>query len=106
MKRIEEISSGLTRNPDGIYVSNKIDTVSYSPTGHADCFQIEDNSFWFQHRNNCIVAMIARQPYEECCWISAVATAMSHNALSPKDMRLCSSNQAKQVRTMHTSTEA
>jgi SAM-dependent methyltransferase len=64
MKHIEEISSGLTRNPDGIYVSNKIDTVSYSPTGHADCFQIEDNSFWFQHRNNCIVAMIARQPYE------------------------------------------
>lgn len=63
-KRIEEISSGLIRNSDGIYVSNKADTVSYSPTGHADCFQIEDDSFWFQHRNNCIAAMVAHQPYE------------------------------------------
>lgn len=62
--RIEEISNQLTRNPDGIYVSNKEDTVSYSPTGHADCFQIEDDSFWFQHRNDCIAAMVARHPFE------------------------------------------
>ena len=60
---IEEISSALIRNPDGIYVSNKADAVSYSPTGHADCFQIEDDSFWFQHRNNCIAAMVAQHPY-------------------------------------------
>lgn len=61
--RIEEISSGLIRNPDGIYMSNAADVVSYSPTGHGDCFQIEDDSFWFRHRNDCIAAMIARHPY-------------------------------------------
>ncbi|MEO9089394.1 MAG: methyltransferase domain-containing protein [Rhodanobacter sp.] len=62
--RIEEISNRLIRNPDGIYVSDGADAVSYSPTGHADCFQIEDDSFWFQHRNNCIAAMVAHYPYD------------------------------------------
>lgn len=62
--RIEDISQGLIRNADGLYVSDKSEAVSYSPTGHADCFQVEDNSFWFKHRNDCIAAMVARHPYD------------------------------------------
>lgn len=61
--RIEDVSSSLTRNSDGIYVTAESSEVSYSPTGHADCFQVEDSSFWFKHRNDCIAAMVARYPY-------------------------------------------
>ncbi len=63
--RIEDISSGLTQNAHGIYVSAKSGEVSYSETGHSDCFQVEDESFWFKHRNDCIATMIARYPYSD-----------------------------------------
>ena len=61
--RIEDISSGLIRDADGIYVSTKAGAVSYSASGHADCFQVEDDSFWFKHRNDCIAAMVGQHPY-------------------------------------------
>lgn len=62
--RIEDVSDRLVRNDRGIYVTSQTGEVSYSPTGHADCFQVEDHSFWFKHRNDCIAAMVARFPYE------------------------------------------
>lgn len=43
---------------DGIYFSNKKDSISYPEKGNQDCFQIEQNSFWFNHRNNCILNAI------------------------------------------------
>lgn len=36
--------------------------MSYPDDGHSRCFQIEDSSFWFQHRNECIIAAIKRHP--------------------------------------------
>jgi len=36
--------------------------VSYPADGHAGCFQVEDGSFWFRHRNDCIAAMVKRNP--------------------------------------------
>lgn len=35
---------------------------SYPDDGHINCFAIEDRSFWFQHRNNCIVEVIRNYP--------------------------------------------
>jgi SAM-dependent methyltransferase len=61
--RIEDISNSLVRNSDGIYVTTGSNSVSYSATGHSDCFQVEDTSFWFKHRNDCISAMVMRYPY-------------------------------------------
>ena len=61
--RMEDVSSNLIRNSDGIYVTAGSSEVSYSATGHADCFQVEDSSFWFKHRNDCISAMVNRHPY-------------------------------------------
>ncbi len=34
----------------------------YPEDGNASCYQLEDNSYWFRHRNECIVAMIQRFP--------------------------------------------
>lgn len=61
--RIEDISSGLVRNADGIYVSAVSREVSFPTEGHSTCLQVEDNSFWFRHRNRCISAVIANHPF-------------------------------------------
>ncbi len=43
---------------DGIYFSKAIGEISYPATGNEDFFQIEDHSFWFLHRNQCITDMV------------------------------------------------
>lgn len=61
--QIERISTGLRLGEDGIYVSRASQPVSYSETGHADCYQVEDSSFWFRHRNRCIASVVANHRY-------------------------------------------
>ena len=34
--------------------------LSYPEDGNARCLAIEDSSFWFRHRNRCIVAAVSR----------------------------------------------
>ena len=36
--------------------------VSYPADHNAACFQLEDGSFWFTHRNRCIIAAVRRFP--------------------------------------------
>jgi SAM-dependent methyltransferase len=36
--------------------------VSYPADGNAVCFQVEDDSFWFKHRNRCIVEAVTQFP--------------------------------------------
>lgn len=62
--RIEDISHRLQAGPDGLYRSSTLAEVSYAADGHEECFGIEDQSFWFRHRNNCISAMVERHPFE------------------------------------------
>jgi SAM-dependent methyltransferase len=45
---------------DGIWYSTGSSHLSYPENGHADCFEIEENSFWFHHRNNCLISVITR----------------------------------------------
>lgn len=45
---------------DGILFSKKESNVSYPKKGSENFFQIEDNSFWFAHRNNCIISGVLR----------------------------------------------
>lgn len=47
---------------DGIYFSQNTNKISYPKEGYQNCFQIEDNSFWFKHRNNCIIETINNFP--------------------------------------------
>ena len=62
MTDIREISDGLQLSNEGIWYAGRLEAVSYPQGGHADCFQVEDGSFWFQHRNDCIAAMIRHHP--------------------------------------------
>lgn len=38
------------------------DAVSYPENGHECCFQVEEDSFWFRHRNACIIAAVRLFP--------------------------------------------
>jgi len=47
---------------DGIWYSNEQNCVSYPSEGNDQCLKIEDKSFWFQHRNACIVELVKKYP--------------------------------------------
>lgn len=47
------------RDP-GIWFARTQSAVSYPAHGNANCLAVEDKSFWFQHRNRCIVSLVQR----------------------------------------------
>lgn len=49
----------------GIYFTKSKQNISYPESGNQDCFQIEENSFWFKHRNNCIVALVKKYSFDK-----------------------------------------
>lgn len=56
------ISSSLELGTDGIWYSRDSQQVSYPREGNEDCFAVEDDSFWFSHRNRCIVSLVGSYP--------------------------------------------
>lgn len=61
MLNISEISDILELR-DGVWHSKTKSDISYPDCGNELCFQIEDNSFWFKHRNNCILELVNNFP--------------------------------------------
>lgn len=61
---IKSISNELQLGDNGIWYSTDIEDISYPPEGNESCFAIEENSFWFRHRNNCIASIIKSYPPE------------------------------------------
>ena len=53
-------SAGLRQDEDGVWSAPSTQALSYPRYGNAQCFQVEDSSFWFAHRNRCIVATMLR----------------------------------------------
>ena len=54
MSIISKLKKAKLLNVDGIWYSNNMEQVSYPTEGNSECFQIEDESFWFDHRNQVI----------------------------------------------------
>jgi SAM-dependent methyltransferase len=46
----------------GIFYAGEVGEISYPEEGNETCFQIEDQSFWFQHRNECIRELVRKFP--------------------------------------------
>jgi SAM-dependent methyltransferase len=44
----------------GIWSSARAARVAYPEVGNAACFSLEDDSFWFRHRNRCILAAVQK----------------------------------------------
>ncbi|NOQ16211.1 MAG: methyltransferase domain-containing protein [Methyloprofundus sp.] len=59
---ILSISTELELANNGIWYSKESQTLSYPTDGNESCFTVEDNSFWFKHRNNCIISIIKSHP--------------------------------------------
>ena len=57
---IGSLAPELERRPPGIWFARRREEVSYPEHGNAACFEIEDGSFWFRHRNRCIVKVVER----------------------------------------------
>jgi 2-polyprenyl-3-methyl-5-hydroxy-6-metoxy-1,4-benzoquinol methylase len=53
---IAKIATNLEIKESGLWVSRNQSHVFYPETGNAGSFEIEGDSFWFEHRNNCILA--------------------------------------------------
>lgn len=62
MVDIPSLCSGLTQGANGIWYSSEQEAVSYPSEGNQACLAIEDASFWFRHRNECIVSMVRSYP--------------------------------------------
>ena len=57
---VTDLSSHLTLDERGIWRGRVTEEIYYPDTGNTECFGLEDDSFWFRHRNACIVALVKR----------------------------------------------
>lgn len=55
-------TDGLQRNQDGVWRGRGTEPISYPAEGNSACFALEDNSFWFGHRNACLLAVLKQFP--------------------------------------------
>jgi SAM-dependent methyltransferase len=60
------LGRGLAQDANGIWRARaeRCRPLSFPEDGHDACFQIEDDSFWFAHRNACITAALARERFD------------------------------------------
>jgi SAM-dependent methyltransferase len=56
------ISRNLEQSSDGQWRCKSCSPVSYPEWGNEACFQVEDSSFWFRHRNACILEALRQYP--------------------------------------------
>ncbi len=56
----------IFRDKESIFVhlQNKDLNISYPDAGNDSCFSMEENSFWFKHRNNAIFSILNRFTFE------------------------------------------
>lgn len=62
MADIQSVSTGLRLGEDGIWYASDAENISYPSGGNEACFSVEDDSFWFKHRNHCIVSVVNSYP--------------------------------------------
>lgn len=64
---LAKISTSLVLDESGIYVpagASSASSISFPEDGYDACFELEDRSFWFAHRNECIARALARHPFD------------------------------------------
>jgi SAM-dependent methyltransferase len=59
---IGAIAANLRLGEDGIWYSRQDEAISYPADGNDSCFTLEDQSFWFRHRNRCIASVVRSFP--------------------------------------------
>jgi 2-polyprenyl-3-methyl-5-hydroxy-6-metoxy-1,4-benzoquinol methylase len=59
---ISKIAANLEIGENGIWFSRVLAQISFPETGHERCLEIESDSYWFKHRNNCITVIMRSFP--------------------------------------------
>jgi SAM-dependent methyltransferase len=59
---LRKIAPSLELTNEGWWTSRTLSDVAYPEDGNSLCFAIEDSSFWFQHRNRCILEALRLFP--------------------------------------------
>ena len=66
MFSIERIAPELVEKKGGLYFSTHDQSdISFPEEIHADLFNYEEDSFWYQHRNSCIIKIMSLFPPQE-----------------------------------------
>tara|TARA_R110002096_G_scaffold16243_4_gene55564 strand:- start:2663 stop:3499 length:837 start_codon:yes stop_codon:yes gene_type:complete len=58
VKDLLEIAENIQLGKDGIYFAKTHSKISYPEEGNVNCFQLEQDSFWFNHRNKVILEAV------------------------------------------------
>ncbi len=62
---LEQIAKNIDKKENGIYFSKTVSNISYPKDGNVNFMQIEQDSFWFNHRNNVIIESVKKyNPYK------------------------------------------
>ncbi|MGE0824989.1 MAG: class I SAM-dependent methyltransferase [Candidatus Binatia bacterium] len=59
---VRALATNLTQTENGIWVATDRSGVSYPERGNAWSRCLEERSFWFPHRNHCIVEVVRQHP--------------------------------------------
>jgi SAM-dependent methyltransferase len=59
---IRDIAPGATPDPSGYWRAGVAGDISYPSEGHDFCASVEEQSFWFMHRNRAILEAVRRSP--------------------------------------------
>jgi len=59
---LSEIASNIELRQDGLWCARTSSKISYPEEGNQSCFAVEDSSFWFRHRNDCILEVLKSFP--------------------------------------------
>jgi len=59
---LSAIASSLQLGSDGLWASPSVSAISYPDGGNDVCFAAEAGSFWFAHRNRCILSAVRSFP--------------------------------------------
>lgn len=57
-----QIADNLNLSPEGIWVAPKPADFAFLPYDKTDWVQVQQNSFWYQHRNNCLKELLKNFP--------------------------------------------
>src|ERR1700751_5854874 len=60
--KLSEIATNLEERGEGYWQARSISRISYPEDGNEACFTVEGSSFWFRHRNDCILHALKCYP--------------------------------------------
>lgn len=56
------VATNIEQRSDGIWYARQQKPIDYPDEGNAFCYQVEEGSFWFNHRNSFILEALRRFP--------------------------------------------